>query len=78
MEWCIEIGDHLIPFNFTLSDLIEFLFHIRREIVIHDRLEMFSKKIRDHHTDICREEFLLFRSGILLFRVFGYISIFQD
>ena len=66
VEQFIEIGNLVVPFCLTFSDMVEFLLHVGSEVVVHDVGEIFHKEIVDHHTHVGRDE-LVFLVAVRLF-----------
>ena len=64
MKWCIEISEHLLPIQFTLSNLIKLTFDFCCKTILHEIPELLLKIIYDDECYIRREELLRFDEDI--------------
>ena len=48
----VKLAHHVLPLLFSLSDLIELVLDLRREVVVHDLGEVLQKEVVDHDADV--------------------------
>ena len=62
----VEGFHHVRPLLLTLGNLVEVLFHLCGEVIIHDGREILHEEIVDHDTNIGRQELTLIGTCHLL------------
>ena len=76
-EVAVEVFHHLRPFRFSFCDVIKLLFHLGREVVIHDFGEILQKEVVDHRPHVCWDQFAPFCSDDGLFGLLADAVSFQ-
>ena len=57
VERRVESRDDLVPDKVSAGDLVEILFYVCREVVVHDVGEVLLKVVGHDHADLLREQF---------------------
>ena len=57
LEGFVKIIYHLMPDEISLSNLIEFCFHIGGKFVIHNPIKMLFEKVSHYQSHIRRDKF---------------------
>ena len=64
-EGCVEVVHHLVPLLLAFGNLVEVLFNLRREVIVHDTGEMLHEEVVDHDADVGGNKLALVRAGNL-------------
>ena len=74
----VELAHHVLPLLFSLSDLIELVLDLRREVVVHDLGEVLQEEVVDHNANVGGDELSFLRTGELCLCCRLHLVAFQD
>ena len=78
LEVVIELTHHIGPLLISFGNLVEFLLHFGREVVVHDSREILQQEVIHHDSYISGHQLALVITGYLSACLLGNLFALED